>query len=193
MPASRNATWRDTTGPQVRTLDSDGCDQWPSSRSDQVSPCALFFGLIRRVPLQLLRIGDIPLQLLILEICYSHTSFNTLDPPAGYVFLWPPQTLAAGGRVPRRPRRAWPAAGNSGRPRQGLPPARPRQGLPPAACAPAAGPAACAPAAGAAHSVDRRRHLRQWTRSSNLSVDDGRRITEGQYGPYKKVRGIHTL
>ena len=54
-------------------------------------------------------------------------SFNTLDPPAGYVFLWPPQTLAAGGRVPRRPRRAWPAAGNSGRPRQG-----------PAACAPAA-------------------------------------------------------
>ena len=58
---------------------------------------------------------------------------------------------------------------------------------------PAAGPAASAPSAGAAHSVDRRRHLGQWTRSSNLSVDDGRRITEGQYGPYKKVRGIRTL
>ena len=46
-----------------------------------------YLGLIGRVPLQLLRVGDIPLQLLIFEICYSHTSFNTLTPPAGYVSL----------------------------------------------------------------------------------------------------------
>ena len=39
--------------------------------------------------MQLLRVGDIPLQLLIFEICYSYTSFNTLGPPAGYVSLLP--------------------------------------------------------------------------------------------------------
>ena len=49
----------------------------------------MIFGLIERVPLQLLRVGDIPLQLLIFEICYSYTSFNTLGPPAGYVSLLP--------------------------------------------------------------------------------------------------------
>ena len=47
----------------------------------------MIFGLIGRVPLQLLRVGDIPLQLLIFEICYSYTSFNTLGPPIGYVSL----------------------------------------------------------------------------------------------------------
>ena len=34
------------------------------------------------------RVRETLLQLLILEICYSHTSFNTLDPPAGYLSLW---------------------------------------------------------------------------------------------------------
>ena len=47
----------------------------------------LFFGLIGKVTLQLLRVRDIPLQVLILEICYSHMSFNTLGPPAEYVSL----------------------------------------------------------------------------------------------------------
>ena len=34
-----------------------------------------------------LRVRETLLQL-ILEICYSHISFNTLDPPAGYLSLW---------------------------------------------------------------------------------------------------------
>ena len=47
-----------------------------------------FFWIIGSITLQLLRVGEMLLQLLILEICYSHMSFNTLGPPAGYVSLW---------------------------------------------------------------------------------------------------------